>query len=53
VYKAIETHVNYVKTLLTNARVNYLEVQGLSDAKMKASRIAEVFLKTRQAYVTI
>ncbi|MCC6016918.1 MAG: DUF58 domain-containing protein [Desulfurococcaceae archaeon] len=51
VYKAIKTHVNYIKTLFTNTRVNYLEIQGLNDAKTKTSRIAEVFLKTRQAYI--
>jgi len=53
VYKAIKTHVNHVKAVLSSARANYLEIQGFSDAKIKTARIAEVFLKTRYTYIVI
>jgi len=51
VYKAIKTHIGRVSACLSSARANHLEIHGLGDAKTKTARIAEVFLKTRQAYV--
>jgi len=48
VYRAVKTHVNHVKALLSLARINHLEVQGIRDARDKTIKIVESYLKTRQ-----
>lgn len=48
IYKAIRTHVNHVKTVLSSARINFLEVRGIIDAKIKTVKIVEAYIKMRQ-----
>jgi uncharacterized protein (DUF58 family) len=48
IYRVMKIHVNHVKTLLSTARINHLEIQGIGDAKTKAVKIVETYLKTRQ-----
>lgn len=48
VYRAIRSHLNHVKTLLTAGRIGHIEIQGVRDAQNKSVRIAGIYLKARQ-----